>query len=1075
MLKISLRASSALCSVAFLGLAGASPAWAQTTATGDQASAGEATPQTSTDTLPNSSKTKKEDDSKEIIITGSRIKRSTFNSASPIAVIDPEIADKRGVVDTAEMLQSSPLASGSAQVTSAISSNFVTDGGPGASTISLRGLGANRTLVLLNGRRAGPAGTRGAVSAFDLNVLPQSIISQVQIEKDGASSVYGSDAVAGVVNIITKTKTKGIELTGSGNVSQYGGGDQYRLSGAWGTEWEGPHRGHVMFAADYYKQTELAQGQRRYLDCPEDYVFNKNGGRADLVNPVTGKRRCTQLSWGQVYVYDYSYLYTNDSNTAAVAGVRPAIGRIGYSYPGENLGNYVPPIVANNPFQLNAPGFYGMGYDPASASIDHLYNPMYAAATVIPETKRLTFYGDGSVRLSDWLELYAEGLWNRRETYQNGFRQFWDYSYTGDFDGAGFGNPNITNITGTYILSPTPITNHAGSSQRVEYWRAVGGARGNFGSGFLKSWTWDGFVQYSKSAGTYTSDQIYKDAVDLQTYQNGVSGAFRTTSCVGQFTAIRHAPCVDINWTDPAFLAGQFTPAQRDYLFGVETGRTTYKQLNFELSATGDLIKLPAGNVAMAVGIAVRRDSINDRPGDITYALKFGADPSLASSYANNSWGNTSSGITAGHNVTKEAFAEIEVPLIYNTPFIKSFGLSGSGRITNSTATRLSDGASATDNGNWTYKIGANWAVNDWLRFRATYGTSYRAPALFEQFLADQSSFIGQRSIDPCINYTQGLASGTTSQIVATNCAADGIPGNYPGGAATATVLSGGGLGVVKAETSKAKSASVIFTPRFSFLPNTRINLAVDYFNIKVNGEISQLGAANIVFGCYGSNFFPTDPLCSLFTRQTTAPVHAISVVHDSFINVNSQENEGVDLTANIGQDLGGWGKLDFTAEMTWQIKDTRALYAGTLQDLNSRVGDPRWTGSFNLQWTKDSFSVYYGMNVIGGASDLAEYIRDGGSECYTAVYPAPGSSSLFRNGYCEKLRVSSVFYHSISITKKLPGVEITMGVTNLLNTKPPRVSVYNNGETTLLGQSVFSSQYDLIGRRGFVTVKTHF
>ena len=105
-----------------------------------------------------------------IIATGSRIK-TNFNSSSPIAIIDPEMAEKRGVVDTAEMLQSSPIASGSSQVTSAISSNFVTDGRPGASTISLRAPGAARTLVLVIGRRAGPAeGTRRAVSSFDVDV-----------------------------------------------------------------------------------------------------------------------------------------------------------------------------------------------------------------------------------------------------------------------------------------------------------------------------------------------------------------------------------------------------------------------------------------------------------------------------------------------------------------------------------------------------------------------------------------------------------------------------------------------------------------------------------------------------------------------------------------------------------------------------------------------------------------------------------------------------------------------------------------------------------------------------------------
>jgi iron complex outermembrane receptor protein len=136
---------------------------------------------------------------------------------------------------------------------------------------------------------------------------------------------------------------------------------------------------------------------------------------------------------------------------------------------------------------------------------------------------------------------------------------------------------------------------------------------------------------------------------------------------------------------------------------------------------------------------------------------------------------------------------------------------------------------------------------------------------------------------------------------------------------------------------------------------------------------------------------------------------------------------------------------------------------------LNTRVGDPRWTGAFNLLWKKGSWTAYYGLNVVGSASDLAAYLLDGGSECYGA-----GASAIFPNGYCEKLSVPSVFYHSFSLTKSFDGLDVTLGVTNLFNTKPPRVSSYNNGETTLYGQSVFSSQYDLIGRRGFLTVKMH-
>ncbi len=113
-----------------------------------------------------------------IVVTGSRIRRNETTSASPLTIINPEIQRKQGLTTAAEIIQQSPIANGSTQITSAISANTISNGGPGAATVSLRGLGARRTLVLLNDRRAGPAGTRGAVSAFDLNVLPGSIIEQ---------------------------------------------------------------------------------------------------------------------------------------------------------------------------------------------------------------------------------------------------------------------------------------------------------------------------------------------------------------------------------------------------------------------------------------------------------------------------------------------------------------------------------------------------------------------------------------------------------------------------------------------------------------------------------------------------------------------------------------------------------------------------------------------------------------------------------------------------------------------------------------------------------------------------------
>lgn len=227
------------------------------------------------------------DDTTRIIVTGSHLRRDEFSSPDPLQVISPELAARKGISDTAGMLQGNPLAAGSSQVTSTISANFPTNGGIGVETLSLRGLGANRTLVLLNGRRAGPAGTRGTVSAFDLNVLPLSVIDEVEVLKTGASSVYGSDAIAGVVNIKTREELDGFDMRGFTSVPQQGGGETYNLSGAWGKMFDG---GHITISGDYWHQNALKMGDRKYLSCQEEYLFRPDGKtRADLVDPRNDK------------------------------------------------------------------------------------------------------------------------------------------------------------------------------------------------------------------------------------------------------------------------------------------------------------------------------------------------------------------------------------------------------------------------------------------------------------------------------------------------------------------------------------------------------------------------------------------------------------------------------------------------------------------------------------------------------------------------------------------------------------------------------------------------------------------
>lgn len=264
----------------------------------------------------------------EIIVTGSRIRRDVFTSSEPMDVVLADRAVVQGFGDIGGYLQNTTVAAGSPQVTAATSTAFVQSGGIGASTISLRGLGANRTLTLLNGRRAGPAGTRGEVSSFDLNVLPLAAIERIEVLKDGASSIYGSDAVAGVVNIITK-KEDGATFDAYTSLPTDSGGEEFRLNATYGKSFT---RSNFRVVADYYEQSELKKGDRDYFRCGEQYIFDPDTGeRRDVIDPRTGKPHCTDLSWGHVWLYDYQ---------GAGGNVAPG-ALVQFDYDGD-LGQYIP-------------------------------------------------------------------------------------------------------------------------------------------------------------------------------------------------------------------------------------------------------------------------------------------------------------------------------------------------------------------------------------------------------------------------------------------------------------------------------------------------------------------------------------------------------------------------------------------------------------------------------------------------------------------------------------------------------------------------------------------------------------
>jgi iron complex outermembrane receptor protein len=984
-----------------------------------------------------------------VIVTGTRIPKNEFNSAQPVQVLTSERAQAAGVSDTAQFLQSSTIAAGSSQTNPAMSSVFQLEGGPGASTLSLRGLGAQRTLILLNSRRAGPAGVRGEVGAFDLNVVPTPIVDRVDILKDGASSIYGSDAVAGVVNIITKRKRDGGEAAVFYTDPFDTGGQQVDVSLAYGRKFD---RFSFNVAADWYKQSELAQGERDYTSCATHLLFNPNtGAREDVLDPRTGQPACYDNAWGQVWIYgggapgsaltlfsrpNGKYQFNYDSNLQNFVGVRPGTP------------NGVCAGASRNARSLDADcyptaptGFYVVGFDTPSTALLNANSPLNDAQSLIPQIERSTLYADGTFDLTSNIQLYAEVLGNQRKSYYNGYRQFWTYNTTPNYAQSGgqfFDSDSLAvGFSGPFILSPTPVTDWNDSSQDVRYARGVLGARGGFSAFGLKDWTWDIFGQYSRSDGRYMDQVIFQDAIDALTtaslFDFVAGNPNHTGPCEGQILPVSGRVCHDVNFYDPNFLAGNADANARETLFGVDRGRTIYTEQYLEGSVAGNLFDLPAGPLGAALGFHVQKDRINDTPGDVTLA--------------GNIWGGTTSGITAGSSTMKEVFGELSVPLVSDRPLFQNVGVTLSGRYTD-----VDVAGTAT-----TYKVGLNWQVVPQFKIRYTEGTSFRAPALYELYLANQVGFFSQQDVDPCIDWQQASIDGTIAPRIAANCQAAGVPGDFGGGGSSVNYTKGGGLGLLKPETSRSKVWGVAWTPKFIDL-----SLAVDYYEIAIKGEVRSLGSS-IPFGCYNSQNFPADPICGLFDRDPNN--FSITDIRDQFINVAHQSNRGIDVTARYRHTLPWQVDLTLDSQFTWILEDKTAVFQDfTIDDLGD-IGHPQFVGRLDATFKKNDWQFVWGIQMFGEANNYGNL----GSNEITDVL---GTHRIVAEA-------PFVAYHHASVRKEWKDLNITVGVSNIFDEPPPQVSAPGSylGQFETVGNSVLGSQYTegYYGRRGFIRVGKTF
>jgi outer membrane receptor protein involved in Fe transport len=940
-----------------------------------------------------------------IQITGSRIRTDSFGSDNPIDIITINQAENEGIKTLGELLRTSTSTSGSSQLIAALGVGFVTDGGVGTETVSLRGLGANRTLVLLNGRRAGPAGTRGAVSGFDLNTIPLSSVERIEILKDGASSLYGSDAVAGVVNIITR---KGDSKTINVDISQpfESGGEEKRINFSYGEEFV---NSSFRVTGDYRKSTELKRGDRDYLDCAERFYTNLDGTSADPIDPRTGQAHCTGRAFGL-------WLYPNATSNV-LSGTRGAFDYDGF-FAANGYESFNDSATTDANFRTPE-GFYPTSFDQESTGWWQQDHPFQDNQTMQPEVETYSLYATGEYQVTSNIMGSAELIHSSRNTQTQSYRQFWNAD-------IGFVQPTDTfdGFSGTDTsMAIVNLTDHSGNDITVDYTRLALGLTGSIGF-----WDWDLSYQNSYNDGEYLNQIIYYDSWVLaqQSAQSGIS-------CAGQVTEFSGKTCLDLPLTDPDFIYGNQSDAAKEFLFGVDVGRTIYKQQTFEGYVTGELFELPAGEVSTAFGFSIQKDYIDDTPGE--------------ASLGDNLWGSTGAQITTGEQTSKAIYAELRVPLLQDVPFAESLALTTSGRWTDVD----------TYGSDTTFKLGLNWEIMDGLNVRANRGTSFRSPALFELFLGSQSGFFNQFGTDPCLDWGTNIANGDITQNLADNCAAAGVPSDYELAGSSGTIFTSGGVdNDLIAETSVNENIGVVWTS-----PENTYAFSVDYYDVVITDEVTSLSGAQISSACYTSQEFASEPLCNLIVRRDgTDDDYGIDEIRAGYVNVASQIARGIDYNFTYQEEFD-FGSIAVELEHTMQIERTFRLFQDSEENnLVGEVGSPKHSGNLRLQYSKGDYSFNWTTRYVDSTNNY-EYNDDSNEITYY------GNTVTFRD------ETKWTTYHTASANVDFDnGLDLTVGIGNIFDKEPPKIS---GREARDVGNAALYSQYDFIGRRMFLNARYTF
>jgi outer membrane receptor protein involved in Fe transport len=851
----------------------------------------------------------------ELVVTGSRLKRDSFNVSTPLVVMDAEAIQDTGLTSLAEVLiDEVPSIYESASNTNGQSYVSAT----GLTTISLRNLSADRTLTLIDGRRTVSNSYSG--NQVSLNTIPTPFIQRVEIVTGGSSAAYGSDAVAGVVNIITQQDTQGFHLESRYGMTPEGGGEEVSIDASFGTDYA-DGRGYMFFGATYDDQ----QG-----------IFWEDRDRALIQSS-----------------YDYNTtLLCNEMNTASGDQCMRDISMSDWSERSDGIPGGV---FEEGNDDLNE----GAWYNESGLQIGWVeerdgINPYIWDKIKIPEERYAAAFKT-NYEFSEKVTGVFQVIYSENKSLN--IKSPEDDSESSDViiinpDTGEPGEVRPGSISPNNPFVPDIIADNAGSSvswdrrffevgnimtdNNRETIRSWAGLQGEFDNG----WQWDvsfGYGSFKQRQLRHNELNVVKvaQALDAEYAPDGV-----TIQCAS--AAARAEGCVPLN----IFGVGSITPEMADWIRVNPEISTDIEQHNLLAFVSGDLFEMPGGTVPVVFGLEYRKDSQDLRTSE----------------------GHQYGGIT--FNLVPQFKADIDVWEVFGEaafPLADSFDIEVS--------LRVGDYSPEGVNTVFSHTTGLIWEPAEGYRLRANYARAQRAPTITELFSPPRGDFDSITDICEDVTATSTEPGHDNCRLepgIAATIAADGIftdeGNNYSPNAGNPELFE---------ETADTYTVGFSINP--SWLDSMR--LAVDYWDVEIEDKITSIGNFQILQQCYASSvpWGPGNSFCNDIRRDSEG--YLIEIMQREF-NLDQGTTRGIDVAFDYDWDLGSMGDLLFELDYSHLLEDTEIFegndgleevdYTGQLDYGNF---DDRATGS--ITWRKDDWRVRYTIKYKGSVVDHQERVDD--------------------------------------------------------------------------------------------------